>query len=73
MGMVPILKGLSGDSARKRGMSLSVQIRKDKFEKQLWVGFDVLMYFRFSLLVENTDVHFSGVQIDTAIILVLLI
>jgi len=42
-------------------------------EKQIRVGVDIFMDHRFSFLIENTDVHFSGMQIDAAVILMLLI
>ena len=35
------------------------------------IGFDVSVHSGFSFLVENADIHFSGVQIDTAIVCVL--
>jgi hypothetical protein len=46
---------------------------KDQFEKEFGIGFDVYMNQNFSLVVQDTNVHFSGMQIDTAIVLVLLI
>jgi hypothetical protein len=49
-----------------------VQIRKDQFKELLRISFDVLMHFRFSGLIQNADIHFSSVQIDTAIVRVLL-
>lgn len=37
------------------------------------IGFNIFMNAVFALLVNDTDIHFSGVQVDTAIILVLLV
>ncbi len=40
-------------------------------EKQFRVCFDIFMNHCFAFLIENTDVHFSGMQIDAAVILAL--
>jgi hypothetical protein len=44
----------------------------DKFDQHLLIGIDILMKLNISLLIEDADVHFPGVKIDSAIILVLL-
>jgi hypothetical protein len=46
---------------------------ENQFEKQFGFGFDVFVDFCFPFLVKDTDVHFSGMQVDTAIVLMLLI
>jgi len=46
---------------------------KDQFEKQFRVGFDILMDNDFSLMIQDADIHFSGMKIDTAVILMRLI
>ena len=46
-------------------------IRGDEFEKKCWIGINVLVKLNSSLLIENADIHFSGMEIDSAIILVL--
>jgi hypothetical protein len=43
------------------------------FKKQFRVGLDILVNPGLSLLIDDTDVHLSCVQVDTAIVLVLLI
>ena len=43
-----------------------VNIGEYEFEKQFRIGADVLMYFHFSLFVQDTDVHFPGMRIDAA-------
>jgi hypothetical protein len=48
-----------------------IQIRKDQFKELLRIRFDVLMHFGFSGLIQDADVHISGMKIDTAIIPVL--
>jgi len=50
-----------------------VDVGKYELEKQFRVCVDVFVNFHFSLLVQDTDVHFPGMQIDAAVILVLLI
>jgi len=50
-----------------------IDIWKDQFKEQLCIGFDIFVNMGFALFVEDADIHFSGVQIDTAIVLVLLI
>jgi hypothetical protein len=47
-------------------------IRSDGFEKGITVGFHVAMFPDFSLFIEDADIHFSCVQIDPAVILVLI-
>lgn len=47
--------------------------REDQFEKQFRIGLDILMNPNFAFLVDDTDVHFPGVQVDTAVVCVLLI
>jgi hypothetical protein len=49
-----------------------VQEGGDQLKKQLGLGMDILMQPGFALLVDDADVHFSSVQIDTAVELVLL-
>ena len=41
------------------------------YEKVMDISFNVLVNFYADLLVDNTDVHFSCIQIDTAIIFVM--
>jgi len=50
-----------------------IDIWKNHFKEQLRIRFDIFMNMGFAFLIEDADVHFSGVQIDTAIVLVLLI
>jgi hypothetical protein len=47
--------------------------RKGQLEKEFGIGFDVFMGDDRSLVVQDTNVHFPGMQIDTAIVFVLLI
>jgi hypothetical protein len=49
------------------------KVRKYQLEEAFGIGFDVLVYKHFTILGRDTDVHFSGVQIDAAVIAVLLI
>lgn len=46
---------------------------KDPFEKQFRVGFDIRMDNDFSPMIQDADIHFSGMKIDTAVILMQLI
>jgi len=46
---------------------------KHQFKKQLRIGFNVLMHFGFTFLIDDADLHFSCVQIDPAVIFVLLV
>jgi len=48
-----------------------LHIGRDALEKRFGFRVNILMNHRFSFLIQNTDVHFSGVQIDAAVILVL--
>ena len=50
-----------------------IEKRKDQLEEQLRIGFNVLVNFSFSFLVDNAYIHLACMQIDTAIVLVLLI
>jgi len=50
-----------------------IDIWKNHFKEQLRIGFDVFVNMSFTLFVEDANIHFSGVQIDTAIVLVLFI
>jgi hypothetical protein len=50
-----------------------VKIRKNQIEELFCICLDVFMDFGFPLLVDDADVHFPGMQIDAAIVLVLLI
>ncbi len=43
-----------------------------QLKEQLGVGFYVLMNFDLPVVVDNADIHFSGMQIDPAVISVLL-
>ena len=45
---------------------------KDHFKEQLRIGFDILVHFDLAALADDADVHFSGVQIDPAVMFVLL-
>jgi hypothetical protein len=49
-----------------------IDVGKHQFEEQFRIGFYVLVDLGFAFLVDDTDIHFSSVQIDTAIVLVLL-
>ncbi len=42
-------------------------------ESVLMLWFDTLVYQDLTILCDNNDIHFSGVQIDSAVILMLLI
>jgi hypothetical protein len=48
-----------------------VQIWKDQFKEQLRIGFDVLMHLDFVVSVDDAYVHFTDMQIDTTVVLVL--
>jgi hypothetical protein len=50
-----------------------IKVRKDQLEKQLWVGFDVLVNKDFAVAIDSADIHFTSVQVDTAIVVVLLL
>jgi hypothetical protein len=50
-----------------------IQIWEDQFKEEFRIRFDILMHFSFPFLIDDADVHFSSVKIDTAIVLVLLI
>jgi hypothetical protein len=50
-----------------------IDIWKNHFKEQLRIGFDVFVNMSFTLFVEDANIHFSGVQIDTAIVFVLFI
>jgi hypothetical protein len=50
-----------------------VNVGEYELEKQFRIRVDVLMNFHFPLLVQDTDVHFPGMQIDAAVIPVLVI
>jgi hypothetical protein len=45
--------------------------REHQFEKVFRVGFDIQVNDHFAFNVQDADIHFSGVQIDTAVIFVL--
>lgn len=47
--------------------------REDYFEESFRIGFDILVNNDFPIFCQDTDIHFSGMQIDAAVILVLLI
>jgi hypothetical protein len=49
-----------------------VQIRENQVKKHLGVGFDVLMHLYFVFSVNDANVHFTGMQIDPAVVLMLL-
>jgi len=44
----------------------------DDFKKGITLGFQVAMFPDFSLFIEDADIHFTCVQIDAAVILVLI-
>ena len=46
---------------------------KDQFKKSFRVGFNVHLNHNFAFVVQDADIHFPGVQIDTAIVFVLLV
>ncbi len=46
---------------------------KDQLEKQFRVGFDIRMDNDFSPMIQDADIHFSGMKIGTAVLLVQLI
>jgi hypothetical protein len=47
------------------------QVRKYQLKKQFRIGFNVFVDFGFATLVDDTDVHFSCMQVDTAVIFML--
>jgi len=47
--------------------------REHQLKEQLGIGFDIFMDPDLPLVADNADIHFSGMQIDTAIELVLLV
>ena len=49
-----------------------IDIGENYLEKQFRIGFDILVNMDFTFLIEDTDLHFPGMKIDTAIVLVLL-
>ncbi len=46
---------------------------KHQFKEQLRIGFDVFVNLDFSLLVNDAHIHFSGMKIDAAVVMVLLV
>jgi hypothetical protein len=48
-------------------------IGSNGFEKGITVGFHVAMFPDLSFFIDDTDIHFSCVQIDSAVVLVLII
>jgi hypothetical protein len=50
-----------------------IDIWKYQFKEQHRIRFDILMHFSFSSMIDDADVHFSGMKVDTAIVFVLLI
>jgi hypothetical protein len=46
---------------------------RNQFEKKIRISFYVLMNPDFSFLVNNADIHFSGVQIDTTVVFMLFV
>jgi hypothetical protein len=50
-----------------------IEVGKDQLEKQFRIGFDVLVDFYFSFVIDNADIHFSSVQVDAAVVIVLLV
>jgi hypothetical protein len=49
------------------------QVWEDQVEKLLPVGFDFFVDFCFPLMVDDSDLQFTGVQVDASVVLVLLI
>ena len=49
-----------------------LEVRENQLEKGFRVGFDIFVHFGFALLVQDADVHFASVQINAAVILMLL-
>jgi hypothetical protein len=49
-----------------------IQVGKDQLKEKLRVGFDILVHFDLPALADDADIHFSGVQIDPAVMFVLL-
>jgi hypothetical protein len=49
-----------------------IEVGKDQLKEQFRVGIDVLMNFDLAPVADNADEHFSGVQIDPAVMFVLL-
>jgi hypothetical protein len=47
-------------------------IGSDSLEKGITIGFHVAVFPDFSLFIEDADIHFSCVQIDSAVIFVLI-
>ena len=48
-----------------------IKVGKDQFEEQLRIGIDVLVNLGFAFLIEDADIHFSNMQVNTAVVLVL--
>lgn len=47
-------------------------VRFDQTQKRFWTSRDVLMHDNIASRIEDADVHGAGMQIDTAIMLMLL-
>jgi len=50
-----------------------IDVGEHQLEEQFRISFDVLVELGFAFLIYDADVHFAGMQIDTAIVFVLLI
>ena len=50
-----------------------VQIREKQFEQYLWIRIDVFVNHGFPFLVEDANIHFPGMQVDAAVVLMLLV
>ncbi len=49
-----------------------VYVRKNQVEKHFGVGFYVLMHLDFVFRIDDANVHFAGMQIDPAVVFMLL-
>jgi hypothetical protein len=50
-----------------------VQIRENQVKKHPGIGFDVFMHFDFTLAVEDAYIHITGMQVDPAVVLMLML
>lgn len=50
-----------------------IEVGKVQLEKKFRIGFDVLVDSDFSFVIYNAYIHFSSVQVDSAVVIVLLV
>jgi hypothetical protein len=50
-----------------------IEKRENQVKEQFRISFDVFVNHDFSFVAENADIHFPGMQIDAAVILVLIV